>query len=287
MQVNGRRFVSLIDVVGILGGDPHAADIQSGFFALPEEHRSIEDLVNEDLTAEPMPVVSTHGLAMFLAASPQVVLRTFALSLMSSELERLWAVSPVVSTGSGGTRWGEQPFRNLIRGTGLSMAEVVKTLNMHLVGDEKPVTQASLTAIAMGRQLPTPQVMRCLAVALVAVPSKLFAPDALAAYERKYGPTPQSRPSSRPSSPPAARLAAAVSEPAPALADDDEEDMTSDAYWEKQERLANAAFEEVVNAAPAPSSGLSSGPAPASSFYESLVARSQQEAADSQFDPED
>lgn len=189
VHLGGTRFVSLVDVVVLLGGNAHAQDVQSGFLALPSEHRSIEDLPNESLVFEAMPVVTTPGLLLFLLRSPQAVLSSFAVSLATVELEKLFQVSPS-SVPGGSTRWGEQPFRNLIRGTGLSMAQMVKTMNMHRQGEEKPLTQASLTSVAMGRQMPNPQMLRCLAMVMVAPPSKLFAPDVLAAYERKHGALP-------------------------------------------------------------------------------------------------
>ena len=247
--------------------------------------------VHNGTSSEQLPVVTAQGLARLLATSRSMVLKDAAVGLMEGVVEEAIRSKgkPTRIKREGDTVWGVQPVRARLRSYNLSIRELVNLLNGVPGLVPGSITQSTAAAVMQGRQLPSPDFLARCEHVFQCNGSELFTKESMAAYTKKYGsaqPQPQPQRVLREplrwdlvkASLPSEVSVQAAPLPAPVVSEEeDEEDMTSDAYWEKQEALANAAFSEAAGL-PAPVS---------SSVYESLIAQSQQEAADSQFDPED
>lgn len=237
--LEGSRWFALLDVLTLLGVDPSAPDIYPAFLAVPEADRRIQNLFALNGATESMPVVTVAGLAAFLAASPQPAVRAYVTRNILDAVRRQTSIS---SPSGGATRWGEQPFRELVRRHHLSMSEFTRLVNKQVPAGERKITQASVSAVAMGRQLPNPVLLNCLIAVLQAPASELFDDAVCQAYFRKNG----------------VALKTGLELPAPAqelrslppfAAPEPDEEDEPPIDWDEEDRKAEAAMREAFGAA--------------------------------------
>jgi hypothetical protein len=180
--IDGQRWVCISDILSLLGADPSSLDVLDVLSSLPATHRLVQPVYAPDGSTERLPVVTEKALISFLLACPQTPVQTYVRDTLAAGFR---AHSGAAASTSGATRWGEQPFRELVRVHSLSMSEFTSLLNKHVPAGDRRITQASVSAVAMGRQLPNQRLLSAMVAVLQAPPSELLTPDALAAYERK------------------------------------------------------------------------------------------------------
>lgn len=196
LLLDGERWVCLHDVVSLLGGDADSPDLYAMFQHVPAHLRKIEPLYGDGGVTESLPVVTWDGLGYALLASEQEVLSGLSATVLGQGF-RSMAVASVASGAQSRSRWGGQPAREVLREFGLSVAELTGVLNAQ--GRGTVFRMASVSAVLLGRQLPSPELVEGLHKALQRPVVELFTAEVLAAYEKKHAsraaaPPPPSRP---------------------------------------------------------------------------------------------
>lgn len=188
------------------------------------------------ITQEPM--ITVHGLAIFLASASTWFLRTLAVDLLEDAMSRgLNKATRHSVKKESGSAWGEQPARALIRKHNLSVAEFVRMVNTVPGLPKGRVLYPTMSAVLTGRQLPSPDLLYRVLYVLQCNPVQAMSQQALTAYERKYGPTGHL-------AAPAPAQQQQQPDPVPVVEPDDDP-----IDWDEEERKAEAALAEAFGAA--------------------------------------
>src|SRR5690242_4874968 len=186
-------LTDVAETLGVPSGDPQLAQ---DFLAVPSEHRAVRSLFSALNGWEDLPVVTPEGLAYCLASSPLPGFRAEAVRLLLSSLTVLASSSgpgaPARTRGS--TVWGVQPVRELLRVMNLSVSELVEMVNKVPGLEPGRYKVASVSAVLLGRQLPSQDFWARAAYVFQRPASELFTPGVVRAFERKHAVQPPSRP---------------------------------------------------------------------------------------------
>jgi prophage antirepressor-like protein len=188
-QVDGTHWFSLTDIATALGCDNDDPELLGAYMDTTENHRSIRTLYRPDGTEELLPVITLEGLARLCLSSPPAVFSEFAVSVLLSALPA--HVSPqarsAVSASRAATRWGEQPVRALMRGMGMSVAQLAVLLGRVPGREAVSVRVSTLNSVLMGRNLPSAEFFARVRFVFQRPAQDLFSWQVLAAVAERDG----------------------------------------------------------------------------------------------------
>lgn len=206
VHIDGTVWFCVTDMVTTLGGDPEARDIFDACRRIPPQELRVHNLYGSDGSVESLPVATKKGLSLFLLSSTQTTIVELREEVMEGYLSSVFS-SPDKPVRSS-TRWGEQPIRGILRETSVSLTRFTSSLNAQRPSSA-PLSHATVSAILLGRQLPSPEFTVAAQGVCQRSVQELFTPRVLEASAKRYGSAPvsmivpaQPTVSSRPFSPP-------------------------------------------------------------------------------------